>query len=543
MRNFQNVLSFISHGTLFNRLLASKKLDPAEVERLRRIKSFWEFYEGYHWNEINTDAEAGEASEVTINYCRAFVNKFVAFELGAAFTINLTKHIANLKVTAEGRTMQQFLEDVWVDNQRGTLCTELGQSKSVTGDAWLKVTFLPSGSDGLDDSFGEYPQGKISISVVPTLYVNAKYNQHNKDRLEEVTVQYIIEVERGFITLKPKEVLYQEVWTREEVVYYEDGNETDRIVNLYGVIPFVQIKNFPIQGKTYGASDIEDIIPMNVEFNLKKSNVSEIIDYHAAPITVVFGAKIGNLEKGANKVWGGMPKEGRVENLHMQGDVTAATVYTKTLKTEMCEVAGIPESVLGGVQAVSNTSGVAMQYMNLPLIERTQVKRALTRNGLEKINKLILHIALHEGLITKPESTTVAEVFEDGGIQGRREVTIPVTSSEFYYSEVVLPDTLPKDKLMEMQQIQMELSLGLESRPGALQRLGREDIPSKLAEIDEDRRLHPDFYGLTPVDDNEATTNDGNADERGENRQREINPGMLNGEYAHQLVEQTPGSL
>lgn len=38
----------------------------------------------------------------------------------------------------------------------------------------------------------------------------------------------------------------------------------------------------------------------------------------------------------------------------------------------MCEIGGVPETVLGGAQAISNTSGVALQYINLPLIEKTR---------------------------------------------------------------------------------------------------------------------------------------------------------------------------
>ena len=540
MTSFRNALG---HGAFFNKLIASKGISPEEIERLKKMRTLWEFYEGYHWGGIQTDAEAGEASEVTVNFCRAFVNKFVAFELGSAFTIGMTKAVAGLVVCADGRTAQQFLEDVWVDNGRETFCVELGQSKSVTGEAWAKVTHMPAGS--FEDSFGEYPDGRIAVTVVPTMYVSARYGRHDKSALEEVAVQYLVETEaRGLFSAKAKEALYKEVWTKDLVAYYEDGNETGRAANPYGFVPFVKFINYPVHGKACGASDIEDIIPMNVEFNLKRSNVSEIIDYHAAPTTIVYGAKIGNLEKGANKVWGGMPKDGRVENLHMQGDLTAATVYTRMLKTEMCEVAGIPESVLGGTQAVSNTSGVAMQYMNLPLIERSNVKRALTRNGLERMNKMILGIALAEGLIEKPETSSFIEVAESMDGSGelrteRREVTVPVTRAEFFHTEVTLPDTLPKDRLMEMQMLQMELNMGLESRPGALKRLGREDIPTRLAEIDEDRRLHPEFYGLPPNPEAQGeATNDGRAKES-ENAQKEINSGMLNGEHPHQLSDQT----
>ena len=243
--------------------------------------------------------------------------------------------------------------------------------------------------------------------------------------------------------------------------------------NPYCIIPFVQIKNFPVAGRSYGVGDIDDVIPLNVEYNLKRSDVSEIIDYHSAPITVVYGAKIGNLEKGANKVWGGLPKDAKIDNLKLEGDLSASTTYITDLKTSMCEVSGVPETVLGGASAISNTSGVALQYINLPLIERTRIKRLSTQKGLAKVNKFILYIALAEGLITKPEE---------------------IEMRNFLYNEVTLPDTLPKDELLELQQIQTEMTLGMECRHGAMERLGKDDINNKINEIDAERSKHPELF-------------------------------------------------
>jgi hypothetical protein len=254
---------------------------------------------------------------------------------------------------------------------------------------------------------------------------------------------------------------------------YEDKEEIDKMDNPYGIIPFVQIKNFPIAGRTYGMGDLEDIIPLNVELNTKRSDISEIIDYHSAPITCVFGAKIGNLEKGANKVWGGLPKDAKVANLELQGDLGASSNYTDSLKTAMCEIGGVPETVLGGANAISNTSGVALQYMNLPLIEKTRIKRQCTKTSLETVNKMILHIALLEGLIEKPDN---------------------ISKKDFLYNEVTLPDTLPKDELLELQKLESEMKLGLECRHGAMERIGKEDINQKLAEIDKEREEHPELF-------------------------------------------------
>lgn len=483
-----NIGQIVSEGNLTNE----------EVLRLERIKEAWNFYEGYHWEGI----DSLDSPQVTFNYCRVFVNKYVAFEFGKGFTIktplamdnigitvNDTKIDTNPDVDEDGviepdedkepkivpKTEFDFLEQVWRSNNKDLFCAEIGQTKSITGEAWVKVQFISP--EDLDDPFEEYPYGKIKMSVVPTQFMYPTFNQHDKDKLESVLIMYPIrkEVPTGILFKRTQEssIMYKEVWTREEIVVYEGKEEVDRMINPYGVIPFVQIKNFPVAGRTYGVGDLDDVIPLNVELNTKRSDVSEVIDYHSAPITLVYGAKIGNLEKGANKVWGGLPKDAKVENLQLQGDLTASAGYTSEVKTSMCEIGGIPETVLGGASAISNTSGVALQYMNLPLIERTRVKRLASQHGLALINKMILHIALNENLITIPSN---------------------ISKKDFFDIEISLPDTLPKDELIELQQIEVEMKLGLECRHGAMERTGKEDIINKIHEIDKEREEHPELF-------------------------------------------------
>ena len=48
------------------------QLSPEDVKRLSDYRKKWNFYEGYHWEDIPPSGKA----EVTKNYCRAFVNKF-----------------------------------------------------------------------------------------------------------------------------------------------------------------------------------------------------------------------------------------------------------------------------------------------------------------------------------------------------------------------------------------------------------------------------------------------------------------------------------
>lgn len=494
MLGFERVRSYLSGDKYINTLnTLIGELDDKWKERLERIAQAWDFYEGYHWEGL----PAQDTPELTINYSRAFVNKFVAFELGKAFTFTTHSDMEEYKVTSDGRTLFEFLEDVWEDNDQYAYCIEMGQSKSITGEAWTHIDFQPASE--VYDPFGEYPDGRVVLRLMPTNTIFPEYDPKDPKRLVKLTIMYVYrKVITNDLTGKERteEALFRQIWTDDKIITYDGKEEPKETKNRYGVIPFVPIKNLSITGKNDGVGDLDDIIPLNVEYNRKQSDVSEIIDYHASPITVVYGAKVGNLEKGANKVWGGLPKDAKVENLELKGDTSITQNYIDNLKLAMCEIGGIPETVLGGAQAISNTSGVALQYINLPLIEKTRMKRQATESGFEKINKMIILVASLEGLISKPDG---------------------VPNRDFFHTECKIPETLPKDTLVELQQIQMEMTMGIEDRHGAMERMGKENIEELIKRIDSDREAHPEIYGGL---DKKIMSENGNP---------KINSGMNNG--------------
>lgn len=477
----------ISKHDIHNALLQTLgvKMTEEDLERLARYKRNWDFYDGYHWEDIPPN----DKPQVTENYIRAFVDKFVSFELGGGFKIKQEPHIENM----EGdNNPYQFLESVWEYNNRLEKCVELGQSKAITGDGWIQVSYSPKyDSKGkrnkeFFDPFDEFESGKIKITVLPSAIVFPVYSDaHDREHVEKLDIMYPVydnqEQAFGFTHRgKLRQTLYKQSWTAEKVeIFYKDMHKPIQVIpNKYGVIPFVQIKNFPQQGKNEGMSDVEDIIPLNVELNMKKSDISEIIDYHSAPITMVFGARVSQLERGANKVWGGLPNDAKVENLRLEGDLTSATNYLQGLKVAMHEVGNIPEGVLGGSLAISNTSGVALQIALLPLLERVKIKQVLTKEGLETINKLILLIGEKEGMIQVPKD---------------------IKRSEFFKNEVTFTSILPKDGILELQELEQEMKLGLTSREEAMKRRGKDHIQDNIAKIDADMEAHPSLYGKQDI--------------------------------------------
>lgn len=263
--NFEDILNI-------GQLISAGDLTNEEIFYLKKMKEAWNFYEGFHWEGIDTL----DTPQVTYNYCRPFVNKFVSFEFGKGFTIETPTELENVGVTVNDlklerelndnttknddiliqkeKTELDFLNGVWEDNNKDTLCIEIGQTKTITGDAWIKVQY--ESPEDLNDVFGKYPNGRIRLSVVPTQYVYPRFNNHDKDKLEQLLIMYPIrkEEETGLLFKRTSinTIIYKELWTKEEIIIFEKDKEVNRLENPYGFIPFVQIKNFPMAGRTSG---------------------------------------------------------------------------------------------------------------------------------------------------------------------------------------------------------------------------------------------------------------------------------------------------
>jgi hypothetical protein len=272
---------------------------------------------------------------------------------------------------------------------------------------------------------------------------------------------------------------YTEILTDDIIEEYINDELIDSRPNPLGEIPVVHIPNVPVAGSPWGLADCHDIITINRSYNEISTDVADIINYHAAPVTVIVGAKASNLEKGPKKVWGGLPKDSQVFNLEGGASgIDGALKYLELLKRSMHEMMNIPESALGQVQPISNTSGVALSIQYQPLMNRWSQKVAQYGKGLERINELvILHLAIKE------PNTLKYNPDEDGPIKEGQLTQLDPNDPITYQNYVQFPPPLPLDKLIVLNEIQTKLGMGLESKEGALRTLGEEFPEEKLAEI------------------------------------------------------------
>jgi hypothetical protein len=431
--------------------------------RLNRYSLQWAMYLGHHYSYRRQTGE----TQMVLNYYRAFSDFLINFTFGKGVNFRSPKETEAI--------VPDLLERVWeVDNNKATLLWEIGQQGTVSGDCFIKVAY----EEAYKDPSGREHPGRVRILPLNSSFAFPEFHPHDRERLIRFKLKYrfwgtSLEGTRQVFT-------YTEILTDDVIEEYINDELIDSRPNPLGTIPVVHIPNVRISGSPWGLSDCNDIVNINRAYNETATDIADIVNYHAAPVTVIIGAKASQLEKGANKVWGGLPKDAKVENLEGgSAGLKGAMDFLAMMKKTMHEMVGVPETALGQAQPISNTSGVALSMQFQPLMNRYHQKIIQYAHGLERVNELIL-ISL---AIKEPETFTWDPNSSTTPLKPGQAAQLDPNDPITYRSYVHFPQPLPLDKLIALNEVQTMLSLGLESKEGALRTLGEEFPAEKLTEI------------------------------------------------------------
>ena len=436
--------------------------------RLNRYAEYWAWYLGHHWG---TRREFGDP-QLTFNYIKAFadyINNF-CFSRGIAFdTVKEYDHI-----------VPALLKRIWQqDNNMKAVIWEMGQQGGISGDAFVKVAYE---SPWVDDA-GNTHEGRVRVLPLNSAYCFPTWHPHDRDRLLEFKLKYRF---WGTNTEGTRSVYtYTELIRSDVIREYVNDELIDERPNVLGVIPIVHIPNHPASGSPWGMSDVQDLISLNRQYNETATDIADIVNYHAAPITVVIGAKPSQLEKGTNRVWSIGNKDVDIHNLENGVELEGPLDALNMLKVAMHEMTGVPETALGQSQPISNTSGVALAIQFFPLIQKFELKKIQYGKGLAKINEL----ALRTLFIFEPD-TLLYNPDTEGVIKEGQPLILDPVDPLVYFSDIDWPSPLPIDKLVKLNEIAAMMNMDLESRRGALKELGEQFPDDKLQEIYDE--LHED---------------------------------------------------
>jgi len=377
--------------------LASNPLDSL---RLRRYEEHWRFYQGLHWSFQREDGEP----LVSVNYCRTVVEKKVSWLVGKGMTITVPEVLTNVT--------KPILEEVWRYNGQQAVLNSMATTGGVTGDVFILVLYEEP--TDVERGINPHTKGKIRIRLVQPHQVFPIWDPLNVEKLQAVRIVTEVAYNGQLDADNPQGIRrdptppgavgalqkrrYIEDISANWIVEGWEGEQKSKRKNDLGEIPLVHIANIEFPGEYYGLSDLDGVIDIQRELNEKMTDVSDIINYHAAPVTIMTGSKARNLEKGPKALWAGLPAEAKVYNLELGGDLGASHRYIELIRQMLMDIANLPEGSLGRIQPISNTAAAALQVAFQPLVECTERKTPNYTRGVQKVNYFILRT--HQ-LVTK----------------------------------------------------------------------------------------------------------------------------------------------
>lgn len=373
-------------------------LEQNELLRIQRYNEAWRFYFGKHWEYKRDEGEP----LVTFNYIRKIIDKAVEFLVSKGFVTRVPESLMEVS--------KPFIDEVWDYNNRQQIAWDIATNGGVTGDVFILTTFEEPSL--MQKRINPYSEGKIRINLLGSEQVFPTWDPINTNTLTSVRIETIYYSERNESVGQENKVNHEgrqlytkrftQIITPTKIIEQFHGEPIRVRANVLGEIPLVHIKNYSVPKEFYGLSDTQDIIDVQREINEKATDISDTINYHAAPVTIIYGAKAKALQKGPNQIWSGLPKDAKVETLKLEGNLEAANSYLDRLKKIMHELSDTPEGALGAMQPISNTSGVALHMMYQPLIGKTKRKKDQYEPGLEQVNYFILRIGMTQGQINLP---------------------------------------------------------------------------------------------------------------------------------------------
>ena len=446
----------------------NEDLSWSHQRRLQAYRDYWLYYLGKHWSYSRDEGEP----QLTLNYSRRLVDVHTNFAFNKGFTNIIPDDPTTEKDEAAERDfIRKMLEETWRLNRKQLWCLTAGQMGGVTGDCFVRVSW--DDTDPMEPSFARAdilpshfcfpdPGGQTGWDLQKVGRMLIMIPVHEEMKIANLAA-------RGFSQMNKSSKTHQisflmEEWTNpvldpvtKEVItpamyrLYKGRDIIEEKENPVGMIPVVHISNYPLAGEYYGISDLADLTELNREFNEKNTDVSDIINYHGSPITIVEGAKLRDLEKGVNRVWG-IPEGASVKNLGLEGDLEASNSHIKNLKTTMLELTATPPQALGMVQTISNTSGVAMQLQYLPMLEKRNVKIQTYGQGIENVNRLIIR------------TTEIAD--RAFGAKMKK------LEGDKYRNSVTWPDPLPQDERRNLEISKERMEMGISNRRRELEKEG-----------------------------------------------------------------------
>lgn len=344
-----------------------------EQDRLEKFRRNWEIYYGKGPKPLKV--VSGQADDnLRMNFAHMFIDKGVAFLFGKEVGFELT----------EGETTpeEEYLDSVWQANRKMSLLQKLATSGAVCGTAFVKILWKP----GMDARLIICDPETVSVTLAEddidkVVSYRIRYPSVDPNTKKPIVIQQLIEPDglgwmitdqRGDASGGSMRTVGEQKWP-------------------YAFAPIVHCQNMIAPHEFWGMSDIEDDLVEAIDKeNFTVSNILKILRYHAHPKTWARGVGKADVRVNADELILLPNDNSTLQNLEMQSDLASSIQMHKELKQFVHELARVPEVATGKVESVGQLSGVALEILYQPLIEKTEAKRVTYGEMIVELNRRLL---------------------------------------------------------------------------------------------------------------------------------------------------------
>lgn len=372
--------------------LAQAPMSQADADRKRQIKDAWCAYRGDLPKPLKVSADQPD-DNVLSNRCEPIVNKGVSFLFGQTLKIECRE--------------QDFLDGLWGDDdERMTCLSETGINGGVCGQVFLKL--IPA------QGLMRFPRivvmdPQIIRAVTPpddcrlVLAYVIEYPGTNDYQRKQVIARVDPDNAAGIAGRYDLD----DTWTITDYMrkgqagaWYQVGEQE---VWPYPFAPIFSSQNLPNPNEFWGTPDITpDLIEQNKVLNFVQSNTSRIIKFHAHPKTYATGLAASQINIGVDDLICLPSPDAKLANLEMHSDLASSLNFIANIRSDMDEQSRVPAVALGRLAELpkGNISGVALQLLFQPLIEKTVQKQRLYGCLIREISRAALVVG---GLLSLDE--------------------------------------------------------------------------------------------------------------------------------------------
>lgn len=381
-----------------------EQFDGVEAERHSRMRQAQDAYYGRYPDSLKTKVNKPN-DNTSINYARMIVDIGVSFLFGNEVMFDLDK----VQTTDEERWLEYVLER----NNKMVLLHELGTNGGIYGHTFLRI-LRPQAP-------GDIPR----IINIDPMAVDVRWNPKDIDRVEWFHITHTTITKTGEPLMTRERIVRQnnedneakdtqddtayrtsmsDYWT----IYYEEKTPDDKHWKLIGdpeiwpwsFPPVFHCKNLPTANEFWGMSDLErDIIQIIYDINFFRSTLKKIFRYHGGPRTFGTGFQQSEFRTDVDGITILPNPQARVWNLDIGGSPEAIMAHIRELRTELFMLARIPEVAIGNMVGIGALSGVALDILYRPLIDKTASKRRLYGTMLKQVIAALMVIGGYRSTI------------------------------------------------------------------------------------------------------------------------------------------------